>query len=258
VSFTIEAKPHQALTNTGPEAGVDFGVTCAAYVSGEKAPRMMPPTLTPGEERRLRGLERRKARQLAYAKKHNEGVYSNRLRHTIREIARLKARQARKRTDFTHKLTTDLAKNHGLVAIEDLRVKNMTRSAKGSVQSPGVNVRQKTGLNRGVLDGSPGERRYQLEYKCAKYGSTLVIVPPAGTSQTCPVCGVRDPASRPVCGRVFACVHCGYQAHADAVAAQNILNRAIALVGNGYTVGRTVNSAGRVATVDQVSNYTYL
>jgi len=131
VSFTIKAKPHRAPRNPGPEAGVDFGAVCAAYVSGEESPRMMPPTLTPGEERRLHGLERRKARQLAYAKKHNGGAYSNRLRRTIREIARLQARQARRRLDFTHKLTTDLAKNHGLVAIEDLRVKQMTRSARG-------------------------------------------------------------------------------------------------------------------------------
>jgi len=246
VSFTVEAKPHQAPTNTGPEAGVDFGVVCAAYVSGEEAPRMTPPTLTSGEERRLRGLERRKARQLTYAKKHKGGVYSHRLRRTIREIARLQARQARRRLDFTHKLTTDLAKNHGLIAIEDLRVKKMTRSARGSVESPGANVRQKAGLNRAILDVAPGERRRQLEYKCSKYGSTLVAVPPAGTSQTCPACGVRDPASRPGCGRAFACVHCGHQAHADAVAAQNILNRAIALVGGGYAVGRTVNRAGRV------------
>jgi putative transposase len=246
VSFTIEAKPHQAPTNTSSGVGVDFGVVCAAYVSGEESPRMTPPTLTSGEERRLRGLERRKARQLAYAKKHNGGAYSNRLRSTIREIARLQARQARRRLDFTHKLTTDLAKNHGLVAIEDLLVKKMTRSAQGSVESPGVHVRQKAGLNRAILDVSPGERRRQVDYKCPKYGSILVAVPPAGTSQTCPACGVRDPASRPGCGRAFACVHCGHQAHADAVAAQNILNRAIALVGGGYAVGRTVNSAGRV------------
>ncbi len=248
VSFSIKAKGHRAPPNTGPAVGVDFGVVCAAYVSGEPTPRMMPPTVTSGEQRRLLGLERRKARQLAYAKKHNNGRYSNRLRRTIHEIARLKARQVRRRSDFTHKLTTDLAKNHGLVAIEDLRVKNMTRSAKGAkgtVDAFGTNVRQKAGLNRGILDVSPAERRRQLEYKCPKYGSTLVAVQPAGTSQTCSACGVRDPANRPGCGRAFTCVHCGYQAHADANAAQNILYRAIASKGGGSAVGRTVNSAGR-------------
>jgi putative transposase len=245
VSVAVEAKAITPPPNAGPDVGVDFGVACAAYVSGEEASRMMPPILTPGEQRRLLGLERRKGRQLAYAKKHNKGQYSNRLRRTIHEIARLKARQARRRSDFTHKLTTDLAKNHGLVAIGDLKVANMTRSAKGTLDAPGKNVRQKAGLNRGILDVIPGERRRQLKYKCPKYGSDLMAVPPAGTSQICPKCGMRDPANRPGCGRAFKCVHCGYQAHADAVVAQNILNRAIALVGGGFAVGRTVNSAGR-------------
>jgi putative transposase len=247
VNFTVLARTHRVPMNDGSLVGVDFGIACAAYVAGESAPRIMPPTLTPGEERRLRGLERRKARQLAYAKRHNGGRYSNRLRRTIREIARLRARQARRRQDFTHKLTSDLAKNHGLVAIEDLRVKHMTSSARGTVEAPGTRVRQKAGLNRSILDVAPGERRRQLAYKCPKYGSLLVVVPPAGTSQTCPACGVRDPASRPGCGRMFARVHCGHTAHADAVAAQNILDRAIALIGGGSAVGRTVDSAGRAS-----------
>ncbi len=81
----------------------------------------MPPTLTPGEKRRLLGLERRKARQVTWAKRRNGGRYSNRLRRTIAAIAALRARQARRRLDFTHKLTTDLAKSHGWVGVEDLR-----------------------------------------------------------------------------------------------------------------------------------------
>ena len=92
----------------------------------------MPSTLTARQRRRLLGLERRKARQVTWAKKHNGSRYSNRLRRTMRDIAKLRARQARRRQDFTHKLTTDLAKNHGWVAVEDLRTKAMTKSAKGT------------------------------------------------------------------------------------------------------------------------------
>jgi putative transposase len=135
---------------------------------------------------------------------------------------KLRARQARRRADFTHKLTTDVAKRHGWVGIEDLRVVTMTASARGSVEIPGRNVRQKAGLNRAVLDSTPGERRRQLAYKTRRFGSELRLVTPAGTSQTCRACGHRDPASRPGCGRVFACTACGYQAHADANAACNI------------------------------------
>jgi len=178
-----------------------------------------------GEQARLVGLERRKARQLTWAKRHNGGRYSNRLRRTITEIARLRARQARRRADFTHKLTSDLAKKHGFVGIKDLQVKAMIASARGTVEDPGKNVAPKAGLNPGILDNSHGERRRQLTYKCPRYGSVLVRVPPHGTSQTCPACGVRGPKSRPGCGWEFACAHCGYQGHADRVAAINIERR---------------------------------
>jgi len=144
----------------------------------------MAPTLTPGEERRLLGLEQRKARQVTFAKKHNAGRYSKRLRKTIAEIARLKARQARRRKDFTHKLTTDLAKRHGWVAVEDLRVKSMTKSAKRPKGNRGKNVAQKAGLNRAILNNAWGERRRQLLYKATHYGSELRLVPAPGPSQT--------------------------------------------------------------------------
>ena len=65
-----------AAPNGEPGCGVDFGIACSAYVSDEDAPRLIPPTLTPGEQERLPGLERRKARQVTWAKKHNGGRYS--------------------------------------------------------------------------------------------------------------------------------------------------------------------------------------
>jgi putative transposase len=186
----------------------------------------MPPSLAKGELLRLKALERRKARQITYAKKHSGGKYSNRLRKTIAQIATLKARQARRRLDFTHKLTTDLAKNHGFVGIEDLRVLNMVKSAKGTAAEPGTGVRRKAALNRGIYDSIPGERRRQLAYKTPLYGSQLRPVPPHGTSQTCPECGQRDARSRVGCGREFACVHCGYTGHADKTASIEIEARA--------------------------------
>jgi putative transposase len=222
VAFGVATGARPVPPNGLPGCGVDFGVACSAYVSTETAPRLMAPTLTEGERRRLLGLERRKARQVRWAKRYNRGGYSGRLRRTIAEIARLRARQARRRADFTHKLTTDLAKRHGWVGIEDMRVTGMTASAKGTIEQPGRNVRAKAGLNRAILDNTPGERRRQLAYKAPRFGSELWLVPPQATSQTCATCGHRDPASRPGCGRVFACTGCGHQAHADANAARNI------------------------------------
>jgi putative transposase len=241
VAFGVATGAKPVAPNRLPGCGVDFGVACSAYVSTEAAPRLMLPTLTEGERRRLLGLERRKARQIRWARRYNRGGYSGRLRRTIAEIARLRARQARRRADFTHKLTTDLAKRHGWVGIEDLRVTAMTASARGTMEQPGSSVRAKAGLNRAVLDNIPGERRRQLAYKAPRFGSELRLVPPQATSETCATCGHRDAASRPGCGRVFACTGCGYQAHADANAARNIEQLAA-----GRAVGST-RSHPRVA-----------
>jgi putative transposase len=136
VSFGVATAAKPAPPNRLPGCGVDFGVACSAFVSDEREPRLMPSTLTARQRRRLLGLERRKARQVNWAKKHNGGRYSNRLGDTISQIARLRARQARRRQDFIRKLTIELAKNHGWVAVEDPRVKSMTKSAKGTGRSP--------------------------------------------------------------------------------------------------------------------------
>jgi putative transposase len=206
ISFGVATGARPAAPNGLPGCGVDFGVACSAYVSDENSPRLLPATLTAGEQRRLLGLERRKARQVRWAKRHNGGRYSRRLRRTIAQVAPFQARQTRRRLDFTHKLTTDLAKSHGWVGIEDLRVKVMTRSAKGTVLEPGRNVRAKGGLNRAILDNVPGERRRQLAYKAPGFGSELRLVPPAFTSQICSACGHRDP-------RVAAGLRAGIRLH---------------------------------------------
>jgi putative transposase len=244
ISFGVATGAEPAAPNGLPGCGVDFGVACSAYVSDETSPRLLPPTLTTGEQRRLLGLERRKARQVRWAKRHNGGRYSRRLRRTIDQIARLRARQARRRLDFTHKLTTDLAQRHGWVGIEDLRVKGMTRSARGTVGQPGSNARQKAGLNRAILDNAPYERHRQLAYKALRFGSELRLVPAPGTSQTCTACGHRDSQSRPGCGRVFACIACGHQAHADHNASAVIEARARRA---GGTVTNSTRSHPRVA-----------
>jgi len=232
VSFGVAAGTRPAVPNGLPGCGVDFGVACSAYVSDEDEPRLMPPTLTPGERKRLAALQRRKAWQLTWAKKHNGGRYSNRLRKTIRQIAGLRARQARRRRDFTHKLTTDLAKNHGWIGIENLSVEAMTRKPrpKPDPGQPAVFLpngrRAKAGLNRSILDNAWGERRWQLTYKALRFGSELRAIPAPGTSQTCSTCKVRDPQSRPGCGRLFACTACGHTEHADKNAAIEIEDRA--------------------------------
>lgn len=236
IAFGIHrSEPDAPPANVGPPVGVDAGIACSVFLSTETEQRQRPDTLTPGEQKRLRGLEQRKARQLTFAKKHNQGRYSNRLRKTCGQIAALKSRQARRRADWNHKLTADLAHNHGLVAVEDLKVSNMLRSAKGTVDEPGRNVRQKAGLNRSIADQGWFEIRRQLGYKTRRRGGQLVQVPAPGSSQTCTKCRVRDPESRQGCGRLFACVHCGHTEHADRNAALTILDRALSTAGRKPT-----------------------
>ncbi|MER5762942.1 transposase [Streptomyces sp. NPDC002082] len=243
VSFGVHTGRKPDAPNGKPSCGVDFGVAASAFVSTEAAPRLMASTLTANEKKRLRALEQRKARQITYAKKHQGGKYSRRLRTTLTGIGKLTTRQANRRTDFTHKLTTDLAKNHGLIGIEDLRVKSMSKSARGTTEVPGRNVRAKAGLNRSILDNTPGERRRQLEYKARMYGAVLVAVPPFHTSQTCAECGQVDPESRKGCGRLFACTRCGHVDDADHNASVEIEARA------RRTGGSDINSTRSTRTV---------
>lgn len=242
VAFGVHLPDASGRPAAGESVGIDVGIACSVFVSSEHEPRQRPATLTPEEKTRATGLERRKARQIRYAKKHAGGRYSNRLRGTLASLASLKARQARRRADWNHKLTSDLAKNHGFIAVEDLKVSNMVRSAKGTVELPGKKVRQKAGLNRSISDQGWRQIRRQLEYKARRHGGVVVAVPAAGTSQTCRACGVRDATSRQGCGRLFACVHCGHTEHADRNAALNILDRGLSAAGRA---GPDANGSGR-------------
>jgi putative transposase len=96
---------------------------------------------------------------------------------------------ANARKDFLHKRTSEICARHALVCIEDLQVRNMSKSSKGNAEQPGKRVSQKSGLNRAILDQGWGEFRRQLDYKMAWHGGTLLAVSPNNTSRTCPRCG---------------------------------------------------------------------
>jgi len=121
---------------------------------------------------------------------------------------------------MTHKATTSIARRYRVVAIEDPKPKNMTRSAAGSVEQPGKNVRQKAGLNRVLLDANLGEFRRQLAYKLPLNGGRLVLVDPAFTSRRCSACGsFNDPGS----SELYECAACGLIIDRDVNAARNVL-----------------------------------
>ena len=108
-----------------------------------------------------------------------------------------------------------------MVCIEDLQVRNMSKSAAGTLDNPGKNVRAKSGLNKSILDQGWFEFRRQLDYKLAWRGGWLVTVPPQNTSRTCPCCGHVSADNRQTQAR-FLCVECGFEENADLVGAINI------------------------------------
>lgn len=121
-----------------------------------------------------------------------------------------------------------LVRQHGLVAVEDLKVTNMTRSAKGTRDQPGRNVRQKAGLNRAILGKGWGRFLSALEHAARYHGAAVVKVPPAFTSQTCNACKHVARESRES-QAVFQCVACGHRDNADVNAAKSIRERGIEL-----------------------------
>lgn len=222
ISFCTEDGVVGVEPNGLPPVGVDRGVKVAAATStGRMLDREF---ITPGEAKRLRRLQQQLARQ--------RNKRSNRRKATKVELAALHARVRNRRTDFTAQIATDLTRNHGLVAVEDLRVKNMTASARGTLAEPGRQVRQKAGLNRAILAKGWGRFLLKLLHAARYHGSAVVKVNPAYTSQTCSACRHVAPESRES-QAMFRCVTCRHQDNADVNAAKNILAAGLAVTGRG-------------------------
>ena len=113
-----------------------------------------------------------------------------------------------------------------MIVMEDLKIRNMSKSASGTIEEPGRKVAQKSGLNRSILDQGWGEFRRQLEYKQGWRGGMVVYVDPKYTSQTCPICGHQAKENR-LTQEEFRCLECFFEDNADSVASQNILSRGL-------------------------------
>jgi putative transposase len=152
----------------------------------------------------------------------NKQKSSNNWKKQKRRIASIHTKIANARRDYLHKISTEISKNHAIIMIEDLKVSNMSRSAKGTKEEPGQKVKQKSLLNRSILDQGWYEFRRQLEYKQQWRGGKVIVVPPQHTSQECLQCHHVCKENRKT-QSLFQCVACGYTAHADFVGANNVL-----------------------------------
>ena len=206
ISFAVIPEPIPAPGN-GQAVGIDRGVTVSAALSTGEL--LHAPGLTGPERRRVRRL----ARTLARARRG-----SNRRGQVTHAIARLRARESDRRKDWAEKTSTGIARRFDLIRVEDLKIANMTRSAKGTAGDPGRNVRAKAGLNREILRSGWGLLVHRLQDKAP---GRVEKIKPQFTSQRCSACGQVDADSRESQAR-FACTACGYACNADVNAAQNI------------------------------------
>jgi putative transposase len=225
VAFAVVPAPVPAPGN-GQVVGIDRGVAVSAALSTGQM--LHCPVLTGRERTRLRRLQR----QFARAK-----PGSNRRGRVKHAIARLKARESDRRKDWAEKVSTDLARRFDLIRVEDLQITNMTRSAKGTRGDPGRNVRQKAGLNRGILGSGWGLLVRRLQDKAP---GRVEKVRPAFTSQRCSACGQVDRDSRES-QAVFRCTACSFACHADVNAAINIAAGHAVTAQGGDGAARPVN-----------------
>lgn len=186
------------------------------------------PALTAKEEERVLRLERRLARGKNGSKRRG------RTRH---QKARLTARLTDRRRAWIEESTTDLVRSYDVIVVEDLKITNMTRSARGTAQHPGKNVAAKSALNRGILAQCWGQWLRRLKEKAATCGVLVVEVSAYNTSRTCNSCGYKGKDNRES-QAVFVCKSCGYERHADTNAAFNILDRGMEKLGlaDGHAV----------------------
>lgn len=235
ISFACEIDEHPVAESNLPAVGMDRGVANTAVLSDGS--RLRLPSSLPEIERK-----RRKAQRIVARRKRG----SVRRAKALRRAAKLSAKAARIRKHWQHRVSCHLASRHGVVVVEDLNVRNMTASACGTIDAPGRNVRQKSGLNRSILEQGWHGLTVLLDYKLMERGGHLVAVDPAYTSQTCSACGVVDARSRKSQAR-FRCLHCDYRAHADYNAAVNVLRRNTASMfveGCGYAPGEARTGRG--------------
>jgi putative transposase len=220
ISFPADIPEPVAGPGDGSTVGVDCGVTVTLACSDGTAHQAPLPRST-----------KRLQRKLARA---NRG--SKRRAKVKARLARLQARNRDTRKDFVEKTSTTIARTYDTICIENLQVRQMTRSARGTAEKPGRNVAAKAGLNRSILNGAWSLFATRLQQKAS---GRVEKVNPAFTSQRCSVCGHVAAESRKS-QALFACVACGHTSNADLNAARNIAA--------GYAVtARGARGVGRVA-----------
>ncbi len=223
ISIQVEQEVLEPVHSSNTAIGIDVGIAHFASLSDGRS------IDSPHAYRSLEKILAKAQKKLAKKKR-----FSQNWRKLQKRIQKLHRKTANCRHDFLNKLSTLLSKSHALIVLEDLKISNMSKSAKGSIDAPGTNVKAKSGLNKSILDQGWGEFKRQLEYKLDWLGGILVKVNPKHTSQRCNVCGHTEKANR-LSQSEFKCLACGHLENADINAAKNILAAGHAVLACGET-----------------------
>lgn len=219
LSLTVEPEKIERHRTSNAAVGIDWGVSQFLTIADEfcghrvvKNPRFHQQSAA--QIAQLQQAVSRKKRG------------SNRRKRAVKLLSQARALQARQRLDHLHKISAQLAGENALIAMEELQIRNMTRSAKGTVEKPGKNVAQKSGLNREILDTAPALFGQLILYKVKETGGEFVDVPTRKVkpSQTCPACGAV--VKKTLAERFHRCP-CGHREPRDAASARVALNWAL-------------------------------
>jgi IS605 OrfB family transposase len=213
ISIQTEYETNQLLHESTTIVGIDMGIKRFA-------------TLTDGTVYQPLNSFKSKSEKLAklQCKLKNKKKFSSNWKKVKAKITKCHEKIANARKDYLHKVSTEICENQAVIVIEDLRVKNMSKSAKGSIDKPGKKVAQKSGLNKSILDQGWSMFFQMLDYKQDWNGGMVLKVPAHHTSQECPACH-HVSANNRLTQAEFVCIECGFMANADDVGAINVLTR---------------------------------
>lgn len=231
VSIQTEREVAEGVHPATTSVGVDVGIARFATLSDGTI--FEPVNSFKSHQRRLAIYQRRASKKKKFSRNWKKAISKvGQLHHKISCI----------RENYLHQTSHFISKNHAMVCLEALQIKNMSKSAAGSILMPGKKVKAKKGLNKTILDQGWNELRRQIEYKQQWRGGIVVLVSPKNTSRTCPNCGYVSAENR-ITQSNFACMQCDYKNNADLVGAINILRAGHAQLACGETVqlGRSMN-----------------
>lgn len=218
VSVQTEEELNVTSPRVGSAVGIDVGV--AVFATMSDGTKFVSPIDLKTAQKKIAWLQKNLARKV-------KGSFN--WRKQVGKIQKEYRKIFNVRKDFQHKASTTICKNHAVVIVEDLQVKNMSASARGTIESPGKMVKAKSGLNRSILSQGWSEFFRQLEYKLAWTGGLLIKIPPRNTSIQCAKCRYTCGANR-TNQSSFRCIECGHSENADLNAAHNIKAAGLAVL----------------------------